>query len=267
MAPPSWATDEPDQRKIENFIIIPEVAMASLAAISARPDNKLSSLGWTASVSQRLWSVNIESYGETEEVRLEINGFSWGSASTSSIVTFTGTGSVGSEPLLIHGRIRWEKAKVKGDLDSMVFEQTTKIGKNSLWSWVIGTEIVGCGLAGGITANTVAGGLTSGLSLPLAASIYVTGATAGADVCLSISSAIRETLNSNKPPLPPEAPKVPEIEPSKPLANEIIVVANANGRLSGRFPLGRNDDHINLDGSMFWSDGFAKGVVRIEKER
>ncbi len=241
--------------------------MASLAAISARPNSKLRSLGWTASVSDQLWSITIESYGESEEVRFVINGYSWGSEESSSTVTFSGTGSVGSEPLLIHGRIRWDEASGKSSTNSMVFQQTTKIGKNSLWSWVVGTEIVGCGLAGGISANALAGSLSSGLSLPLAASIFVSGAAAGSSSCVSISSAVKEAINSDEPPLPPEAPKAPAIEPNKPLLNEIIVVANSDGRLSGRFPLANTDDHISLDGSMFWSDGFAKGVVRIEKGR
>lgn len=261
LAQPSWAGEDSDQRKAQNFIVLPEIAMASFAAISARPGNKLTSLGWTAKVSDRLWSMNIESYGANEGVRIAINGYIWDAEGSSSTVSFTGTGNAGSEPILIHGRINWPKDKIKGDVNSMTFEQTTKIGKNSLWSWVVGTEIVGCGVAGGISANVLAGGLTAGLSTPLAASIFITGASGGASACISISSAVKETIDSDKPPLPPKVPEAPVIEPNKKFSNEIIVVVNSDGGLSGRYPLDRNEGQISLEGNMFWSDGYAKGIV------
>ena len=264
---PSIANDDSNQRKAQNFIVLPEVAMSAFAGILAHSGSELKSLGWTAKVSDRLWSMSIESYGEKEEVRVSINGYSWGTEQSSNVVSYVGTGTMGSVPVLIHGRIDWPKEKDKSGASSMTFEQITKVGKNSLWSWVVGTEIVGCGVAGGVSANVFAGGLTSGLSLPFAASIFITGASGGASACVSISTAVKETIDTDDPPSPPKAPPAPIVEPKKPLPEEIIVVAESNGILSGRFPLGRDGHHLSLKGEMSWSDGYAKGVVYNEKTK
>lgn len=158
-----------------------------------------------------------------------------GSDGSDITVGIAGTGSLGSQPLLMNGTTTWFYDVGTNDYLSMDFAQETRIGANSWWGWVVGAELT-LGVGAGVVSGLVAGGAitlgTGGSGAPAGVVAGIkTGVVVGAGATVAttaISAAVKTTLAEDQH----SAPATPATPPTSNLfnpSNQGTLVADNGG--------------------------------------
>ena len=167
------------------------------------------------------------------------------------------------EPLVINGTATWVYDKDVNDYRAMDFRQVTKIGGNSFWGWVLGSEIIVGGVVGGVVAVGGSAAATGGLALGLAPWVAAGGAMGGAATLVTISAGAKSLLETNQTPPPPPVPARPNLPPKDgetlaPREGEMLVALSREHTISGSAIDGV---HV-LNGYYFLEKGSAQGSIR-----
>jgi hypothetical protein len=191
--------------ELMNLTTAIEASTSGLTTIVDSQGAGLSQLSWSGTFSDSGWTYSGFGVLAGKAVNLVYTGALTGSQGANITVTFSGTGSLGSDPLLMGGMTTWVFDPSLNDYAAMDFEQLTKIGSGSLWGWIVGAETVGggviggaAGLAGGVVATAATGGLGVGAGVALTAGGALGGAAAG----VGISAGVKSLLGPSPPPKP-----------------------------------------------------------------
>ncbi len=194
-------------------------------------------INWSGSFDQNSWSYSGSGIFGGKALQLNYSGSLSGQNGQDIIVSFTGNGSLGNDPLTMTGETRWFYDSQVDDYIDFDFEQLTKIGASSLWGWVLGAETVvgvGAGVAVGVGVGTILppAGLVAGVKVGALATGLLVGVSAGA----------KSLLTDSPPPKPTVALIRPTPNPGDLFPNDgtIIVGVGNDGLLvasdySGRY--------------------------------
>jgi hypothetical protein len=188
---------------------------------------------WTGNYSNDSWNYIGSGEFAGQTLHLNYSGARTGVDGNDITINFTGSGNIGSQPLLFNGSTKWLYDSSLKDYVYMNFEQLAKIGPNSLWGWATGIEIfvgVGAGVVSGlvaggaITIGTGGTGAPAGLLAGLKTGFLVGGAaTAGS---LGSSVALKTLLQEDNPPQKPPA-QTPPASSDKCIINiQINIICN-----------------------------------------
>ena len=233
-----------------NITSLGEAATSAFVSMGmARPTPGGQTLSWLGTYSDSGWTYSTSGFLDGLPLDLSYGGTLSGTSGHDIVVSFTGAGNWGSDPITIQGKTTWYYDAALNDYFRMDFQQLTEIGTHSLWGWVVGGEIV---VGGGLGA---AGGIVAGAPLSPAGSAVVgaAGALAGAGSAATLSEVIASVFSGDpappKPttPTPPADPHTPQnIYPSEDRAD------SANSP-DGRFVV-QNTDVIRLQSSYAFGD-------------
>ena len=112
-----------------------------------------SPLAWSGSFGSTGWSYNASGIFSGMALTLNYTGSLSGSNASDVVVTMTGTGSLGNQPLLMDGTSTWYFNAAAQDYLEIDFDQTTKIGANSRYGRVKGKEKVICIVDGEVVGD------------------------------------------------------------------------------------------------------------------
>lgn len=234
IAPVNAASD------LKQAMILTTLTEASLSVISMLQERKhgnLENFSWSAEYSYREWVYRAHGKYNGKDFGFTLVGFLWGKDKQDLVINYGGLGRLGDESIQIHGKTTWLYDEASGDYREMDFQQNFKLGKNSVWSWVLGAEVIVGGTIGAgaaIVGGTIAIG---GLGLGAAAWLGAGGFSGGSAALVGASAAAKNLLDSDKPPEPPEPPKRPEPprEGQQLVATKgmIYTAVSGNGQIAG----------------------------------
>lgn len=186
-----------------------EASVSAFSLLREREAGPIEDFNWSAEYSESDWIYRARGKYNGKDLNFTITGFLWGKDKEDRVAYFNGLGRFGDEALSIHGLATWIYDRQKADYLEMDFKQNLKLGKNSVWGWILGAEII---IGGTIGAATVVVGTigTAGLGAGAAAILGTAAFGGGAAAMISASSGAQSLLASKSPPSPPEAPKRPE---------------------------------------------------------
>jgi hypothetical protein len=141
-----------------NIITMLEASTSALTTLSDVKNSTDFNASWDGTFSNSGWTYSLLGNFDGNPLNLNYVGTLNGDFGENIVVSFTGNGNLGSEPLNIGGQMTWLYDSTLDDYLEMDFEQLTKIGENSLWGWVVGAEIglgVATGVAVGIGVGTI----------------------------------------------------------------------------------------------------------------
>jgi hypothetical protein len=121
-------------------LTIAEAVLATNAQMSDRAGSPIKEMGWKADLGDRNWSLFMKGTSERGPVEVVANGYLWGGEGENWIVSYSGMGRIGGDPILINGKMDWPMAN--SDRLTVGFNQVTKFGQHSTWALIHGTEIV-----------------------------------------------------------------------------------------------------------------------------
>lgn len=216
-------------------------------------------LNWNGSYSATGWNSFLGGTISGIPLSLSYTGMLSGDFGTQTVVvSYTATGSLGSDALFISGSSTWAYDASRQDYFDLDFAQLTKIG-DPFWGWVVGLESVGGGLIGGaagLAGGAIATAATGGLGLGAGIALTAGGALGGAGTAIGISVGVKELLKDDTPPpkpvVPQPRPVYPDTEtPQYAQSGTIIIATNglqdfAGSDLSGQYiTSGRYSDTDN----------------------
>jgi hypothetical protein len=230
----------PSSSEVRRAVIIStavEAVLATTALIKDRNDEPFEKGGWSIKFSDRNWVLTGEGRRREGDFTYTISGFLWGDDKDDWLVSYSGTGINGKEPIYINGTATW-----RSDHSAMDFRNVVKFGENSVWGWVVGSEVIFGGVigaGGAVIAVTVS---TAGLGVPAALVIGGAGAIGGASALVSLSQTAKDIVNSDEPVPSPPLPKMPPApekgEVMLPAKDRIFVAVSKDGRILGSGPDG-----------------------------
>lgn len=222
----------PEVRRTATLATAAEAALSTASYIKNRNAEKPAKAGWSINFSERNFVFHMkDAYGGS----YTITGFLWGGDKEDWLITFSGTGYTGKEPIFINGKAVWKYDATLSDHPRIDFENVVKFGLNSVWGWIKGAEIVvggGIGGGGGAIAGVPAG--PGGMVL-----VGLAGAIGGAAGAVDLSNVAKEELTETKDPAPPPAPKppaIPQKEQELHPADGTIIIAVSKGVVIGNGP-------------------------------
>jgi len=168
-----------------------------------------SGLTWAGSYGSSGWNYQGSGIFGGLPLAMNYSGTLSGDDGSDITVAFSGSGKLGSQPLLMNGTTKWSYDVATDDYLTMVFAQETKIGENSFWGWVVGAEFL-IGAGAGVITGLVAGGAitlgTAGTGAPAGVVAGIkTGATVGGAATIgaaTVSAAVKTTLAEDPQPAP-----------------------------------------------------------------
>ena len=187
-----------------------EASVSAFSLLREREAGAIEDFNWSAEYSESDWIYRARGKYNGKDLNFTITGFLWGKDKEDRVAYFNGLGRFGDEALSIHGLATWIYDRSKADYLEMDFKQNLKLGKNSVWGWMLGAEIIiggTIGAAAAVVGGTIA---TAGLGAGAAAILGSAGFATGASALIGASSGAKSLLASKSPPSPPEAPKRPE---------------------------------------------------------
>ncbi len=101
-------------------------------------------ISWSGSYSDSAWSYTGSGVFGGLALSMSYSGLLTGSDGSDIGVTISGTGTLGSKPLLMNGFTNWKYDLASDDYLEMDFAQETKIGTNTRWGWTTGRERLVC---------------------------------------------------------------------------------------------------------------------------
>jgi hypothetical protein len=229
-----------------------EAALATSSFLKDRNPGKSVKGDWSITFSTRNWVLTLKGGGGSESYNYTVAGFLWGDDNEDWLITYSGLGSIGSEPIFISGKALWRYDVALADHVGMSFEHTTKFGENSKWGWMRGSEIVFGGTLGAV------GGVIVVAGTPAAIILGIGGAVGGAASAVTLSDVAKEFFETPNPPPPPAVPKPPvfpksneKISPGK----DRIIIAISRETIGGTGP----GEELALSGS--YKVGTGTGVI------
>jgi len=225
-----------------------EAALATTSLIKDRNSGKSVKADWSIRFSDRNWELTIKGSVGDNAYRYTLAGFLWGDDNEDWLVSYSGIGSNGQEPIFISGKAIWKYDAKLSDHVAMDFDNVVKFGEHSTWGWVKGAEIFVGGTIGGAAGVITVGGT------PAAIIVGVAGAIGGAAALVDLSNVVKEFVESEDPVPPKELPKtppVPEKEQILPPTKDKIVIAVSKELVQGTGP----DEKLFLAGSFKGSSG------------
>lgn len=215
---------------------------------------------WTGTFDETSWSYSATGSFGGEALILNYSGSLSGLHGEEIVVSFDGTGWLGTEPLLIVGKTTWFYDTPADDYIEFDFEQLTKIGANSFWGWVTGAEVTG-GVASGIVVGiggTVIfppGGWVAGITTGTGATGVLVGISAG------IKSLLTDAATAPEKPAAPIRTSIP-INEGDSFANYgniiVVVVEDANSLVASDF-----SGHYRSSGNFDGAGGSFSGEVVV----
>jgi hypothetical protein len=243
--------------------------MTQLADVNGSAINQ--PLVWSGTYDDNQWTYTAAGDLGGEALSLNYSGTLAGLDGQDITVSFTGTGMLGQEPLLMTGQTRFIWDPASSDYRHFEFEQLTKVGANSAWGWVVGAEVVagvGFGVAVGVGVGTVIP--PGGVALGVKTGIYATA------ILASVSKSAHDKITQGiaappKPPFPPFPTDLVGGE-SFPSEGNVITVVEDTGaiagkdhsgefRLGGTYAAGTFSGTIeDSSGSCVWNGSFCAGT-------
>jgi hypothetical protein len=232
----------PEGRRAAVISTASEAVWATAALIKDR-SGKFEKAGWSINFSDRNWVLTADGYSGSGEFHFTVSGFLWGDENDDWLVTYSGGGRIGNEPLNINGKALWKYDAKTSDHGAMEFYNATKFGENSVWGWVVGTELVVGGTVGYVGAVVAVNVATAGVGLPASIIIGVNGAIAGSVGVATLSTFVKDLINSEgtvpSSPAPAPSPAAPNNGPLSPSKDEVVIaVSNKEGRVVAIGPEG-----------------------------
>lgn len=194
-------------------------------------------ISWTGTFSSSGWNYSGTGIFGGLPLSMNYSGTLSGSDGADITVAISGTGSLGSQPLLMSGSTQWFYDTATNDYLTMAFAQETKIGADSRWGWVVGTERIFC-VGEGTVSGVIAGEsilvavASSGKRSALGSGIKTCFAPTSPDFfkkgSLTISKIRKSALNElrHAAPLAPALPSIGDLFNSD---NQGTVVADDGG--------------------------------------
>jgi hypothetical protein len=258
----SVAQASPELQKAAILATVAEAALSNVSLIRNRADADVGRFYWSARYSESDWKFEANGFVRDKEIKLIMNGYLWNIKDGDFSINYSGTGVLGEETITMHGKSEWYYDEELKDYRNSDFHHVTKFGENSVWSWIVGAEIVFGGTMGalaGAGATTLA---TAGAAIGAAPIAAANGALIGAGGMITLSKTIRESGESSepiKPPLLPVRPSLPN-NGDRILQNEgyIVVAMSFGGEIIGSGEDGRyvllakySPDQGRAEGSVF----------------
>ncbi len=253
----------PDGRKTAILSTMAEATLATTMLAQDRKRGSLKELKWSTRFSERDWSVTATGNIDGEPFTFTIVGYLWGDDQDDWQVTFAGAGRRGTERIRINGIATWKYDEKAKDHTTMAFRHTVKFGENSIWGWVVGTEIIVGGALAGVGAAAAITASTAGIGIGAAIVIGVAASIPGAGAAVTLSKEVTALVESDKPAPAPAAPKAPN--PPKvgdkltPTKDSIHIGVSRDGRIFGNGPEGERGTLV-LSGD-FKDDGTGNGTI------
>lgn len=261
----STAQELTSEKKMANLLTIGESAYATAALLHDFTDREMRSVSWQAGYTENTWTLTASGESPSWFFFLEIEGTLQEAQNDTWSIQFTGNGRINDEiPLVVSGRselLLLERTDGVPDFSEMQFEQMIRIGENSLWGWIKGSELIFGAVLGGAGA-VLAAPVTGGTSLL----VGLAGAVAGAGGAATLSNEVRTEFFESEEAVPsPEVPKLPE----EPQVNEPIEVGEDQimiaVMLSDEIIVGSaQGGRVRITGDISRSDRSATGSVDIE---
>lgn len=257
------ARADPEFRKTANLMVLSEALLTQSAVISEKFGKGLSYAAWSSSFSDRLWSADLSGSVSDKKDVLSLTGFAWGGDQDTLVITFSGTGTIDGEPVLVKGNATWIYDQQLNDYHSMDFQQVTRFGTGTDWFWSKGAETI----VGGTLGGAAGVGLlilmkdTSPRDMFLA---LQKGADRGAAAVISLSKLVTGKGEGSALPEPPPMPARPAPQKDAnivPERNTVIVAISAGGQVIGDADNGK---HV-LEGDFSLEKGQAKGRIILPR--
>jgi len=203
----------------------------------------------SGTVSDSGWTYSAAGMFDNMVLNMAYSGSISGQFGQDIVVSFSGTGSLGPDPLLMSGATTWYYDAVAADYINYDFEQLTKIGANSLWGWVLGGETI-VGVAAGILT-----GIGAAVTGPAAVGLGIVAGSAATGALIGASVGAQTLLTSTAPPKPVQ-PTPPTIDIGDPvlLAGKIFTATDADGSFTARDLSGRYISTGNISNGSFASE-------------
>lgn len=232
------ADASPEVRRAAIVSTAVEAALATASLTNDRGPNKIEELKWSVEYSERHWTATLEGKIQDEEFKVTISGYLWGEEDANWLVSYSGSGTKGKEPVLVHGQAIWRYDRERKDHTTMDFRQVVKFGTNSIWGWVAAAEIIVGGTIGAGGAIAVSTVITVGAALPAAVIIGAGGALTGSGAMVTLSVGVKSLVtNPTAPPPQPAAPPRPEIPQKQqnlsPEKDKIYIAVSRDGQVAG----------------------------------
>jgi hypothetical protein len=176
-----------------------------------------------------------------------MTGFIWGNVKEDWLVTYSGGGQCGQDPISINGKALWKYDTQSSDQTALDFDNIVKVGQHSWWGWLKGAEIVvggGFGFVGGVLVAPAP---------PAAIVVGIVGAIGTAAALVDLSNTAKELVVSDQPQAPKESPKAPPVpkqgDKILPRRDTIIIA------ISSETVTATADENISLSGSFKGTEG------------
>lgn len=239
-----------------------ESALASVSLIQKRLGGKLQGFSWSATYSDRDLVFSGSGIIGEQKVSFTSSGYLWGEEKQNLLFSYSGIGYAGKDPLRINGKSDWPFDVKSSDYLTMDFQQAIKLGDNSFWGWVVGSEIIVGGVIGAGGAIATSAVATGGVALGAAIWIGAAGGATVATAFVSASETVKNLTESHEPVAPPPKPdrfKVPT-EPGvlKPADGLIYTAISKEGKIQGSGP----EQNLVLYGTYDAKNGKASGYVK-----
>lgn len=260
----SWApvaNAYPEFRRAAILSTMTEAALSTLSLLQGRLGGEVQGFSWSANYSSRDFTYSGRGVVGKQEVSFVMSGYVWGTDKQDLLITYSGTGVSGKERISLNGRADLPFDKDKVDYMNMDFSQVVKVGENSEWGWVKGSEIFIGGTLGAGAAIFATGAMTGGSALVGSFFIGGMGAATGGELFLSLSKSILNPLTESNEPIPPptqpERPSFPgKGKPIELTPGQIITMVFKDGRISGYGPT-----ELMLSGKYDQTKAYASGEI------
>jgi len=241
----SGANAEPKLWRSANLTTAMEVALATTSFMEFKY-GPLEKAELSINLSDRNWVFTLKSFGDNYVSTYTV-GFLWGADKDDWLVSFSGVGNLAKERSVINGKAVWKYDQKLSDHPAIDFDNVIKVGENSQWGWIKGSQIIVGGTIGGVGGIIATGMTPAGIFVGLA------GAIAGADGLINVSNTVKEIVSDEpKPPERPKEPPVPEKDKIIPLVKDQIVVAIVREKI-----LGTAGETLTLSGTVKDNGGTA----------
>jgi hypothetical protein len=175
------------------------LAQVSLNRDLNRGSEEIREFGWDLRYSERDWVLRAHGRQADKKSEITIAGYLWDQTSNGWndgwIINYSGLGGLGEEEIRAYGVANWRVVEgTRREFRDMNFRHTARFGRQTIWGWVLGTEIVVGGVIGGAAAAVV--GSVAPPALPI---VITAGAVGGAASMVGVSAAVKEILNTDNP--------------------------------------------------------------------
>lgn len=186
---------------------------------------------WTGTYSESGWTYSASGMVGSDPFNLNYTGTLSGDIGQDVVVTFAGSGNLGSHAITTNGTTTWVFDSLSNDYLTMFYTEEGEI--NPRWA-IAGGEVIGGGVAGGLLAGWI-------------------GAVAGAGVAVAVSAFV---VGPPPPAVPPPPPVIVVPPP-------IIIIPPPSGPNIEKFSIRGNNNQVtkNQGGGIIIKGAFLNGTT------